>query len=589
MEDNSKIYLSKGILDLSGSEHLNLYSIGKRPTLKILNLSYTDIKSLEGLDVQPNIMQLNVKNSKFSSLLNFLSVKNVSNINVENTPFSTKENYVLQLVVAFGESLRLINDKTIPKSIIAKAKKYPDIVRELLDKGWEFVYPCPSDLELKSIAEILGVSSRQTRISYEKITVQVPVSTQNPFTKRKLEILQRQSQMFIEYEKQLGILDQCGSYTDRISDLLGCVGVKTNDPEQILREVKKIVAKNKKQTEKLPLSSEIYSSQQNDKSKQFTAETEEKIPMEEESYNSADMDEEESEKEQIENNDFEDDEFGSPIKTGDKSDTSRNTKQSKKSKESSQKYSLSSETSDESAKFPPIDSSPFEYSSSAPSWTIDKNYYQPINESSVSSSTRYSKPSYSSKYGIVSEPTSETSCYTSDTLRKKRKTAPIKSKHIVENKLYGYCSREEAHSINQSTIAKLNQKRKSSAASSPKTDKEFTYSYEYETTSNGAKQKKKVFSKRNQTSIPRVQSVSATVNSSDTSNTSPPISPKMRFVSELDLELTDDSGTVEGDSQSSQIPQKPNFFSAEAYAGSDSIISRSIPEVESLGTISSSD
>ncbi|EAX92499.1 hypothetical protein TVAG_344550 [Trichomonas vaginalis G3] len=613
-EDNYKIYLSKGVLDLSGEENVDLSSIGKRPTLKVLNLSYTNVKSFEGLDLQPNIMQINLRNSKFTSLYNFLSVKNASNINVENTPFSRKENYMIQLVVAFGNQLRLINDKTIPKNILIKAQKYPKIVRELLDRGWEFIYPCPSDTELNSIADILGVSSKVSQASssvrYERIIIQTTNSTQNPFTKRKLEILQRQTQMFEEYEKQLGIIDKSDDYTDRISDLLGCIGIHTTNHEDILNEVKKIISKSRKQKQNF-IKSEVESNiANNETSKQTNLQTEEKINDIEPEYNKSSSEKEENlqEEENISENI---DEYGSPIKIGEKgyektnlevkqeTNSSKQSTNSEKSEYSYYSSTKSAETSEGSAYFPPISSNSLDSESSANSWEVDRNYFQPIRELSASRSSIASESnSSSSRFGLISEPKSDSSVISTDSTHKKRKSVIPLSKHLVENKLYGYTSRNDAQRIDLEKTEKNRQKRKSSANYSPKSDKEFIYSYEYESLPNGKKKSKRVLSKKNQKSIPRVESVlSSDSYSKDSYISSPPQSSKMRFVSELDLEDSDDlvppqediyeSGTVEGDSEENILQKRIDFYSAEAYAGSGSLASLSIPEVESFGTMSS--
>ncbi|EAX87553.1 hypothetical protein TVAG_318680 [Trichomonas vaginalis G3] len=70
---------------------------------------------------------------------------------MKETPVSKKKNFILSLVILFGESLTIVNGAYVPNKIRSQAKKYPEIAKKLINAGWIAQYPCPNQNEFESL------------------------------------------------------------------------------------------------------------------------------------------------------------------------------------------------------------------------------------------------------------------------------------------------------------------------------------------------------------------------------------------------------------------------------------------------------
>jgi len=167
LKDRELSFKRTGKLNLSLANVHDLSVIGKRKTMKELNISNCCLETINGLYTQPNLKTFIADNSELSSLINFNAIKSVTNLSMKNTPVSKMNNYFLALCIIFGEKLNVIDGKKVSQSIKSKANEYPPYVGELLCKGWELVYPPPSDDEFITICEEYGIQFEPTQETEE--------------------------------------------------------------------------------------------------------------------------------------------------------------------------------------------------------------------------------------------------------------------------------------------------------------------------------------------------------------------------------------------------------------------------------------
>lgn len=128
--------------------------------IKEIDISYTKISSIEGLPKLPNLRIFSANNTRLDSFKGFLSLKSNCAIKIEikNTPLSSRMNFRLALLVLFGDIIVSINGKAISDKIRLQANKYNPCCAELINQGWEIVYPPPKEEELKEICSQYSVN-----------------------------------------------------------------------------------------------------------------------------------------------------------------------------------------------------------------------------------------------------------------------------------------------------------------------------------------------------------------------------------------------------------------------------------------------
>lgn len=133
---------------------LSKNGLGKN--LKLLNtldLSRTSITTLEGMKRLPKLSTFTAVGSNLSDFKNFAAIRGCPKVNLRNTPLSRRPNFKLSLYLVMKESIIQIDGERIPDTVKVRAKSYPKFVGDLINKGWEIRYPCPSDDELQKLCD----------------------------------------------------------------------------------------------------------------------------------------------------------------------------------------------------------------------------------------------------------------------------------------------------------------------------------------------------------------------------------------------------------------------------------------------------
>ncbi|KAH0794583.1 hypothetical protein GPJ56_001608 [Histomonas meleagridis] len=99
-------------------------------------------------------------NTLISDFKNFHAISSVSKISLKGTPISTNPSYKLSLYLVSGQSLKVIDGKKIPSSIIKKASTYPPIVSNLINAGWFAEYPCPTFEKLYELCNEYNINQK---------------------------------------------------------------------------------------------------------------------------------------------------------------------------------------------------------------------------------------------------------------------------------------------------------------------------------------------------------------------------------------------------------------------------------------------
>ncbi|EAX81150.1 hypothetical protein TVAG_247850 [Trichomonas vaginalis G3] len=153
-----------GIINITGVNVDSLAPIGSRSHLKELNMSRSKLESIETLRKQPSIQKFIADNSQINTWKNFKAISNATCISLKNTPLSQPKYFPVAARVLFGDNLKVLNGKAISNVTIERAKTYPAFVSDLLNAGWEFVFPCPDIDTLKAACEQYNIECEEEEV-----------------------------------------------------------------------------------------------------------------------------------------------------------------------------------------------------------------------------------------------------------------------------------------------------------------------------------------------------------------------------------------------------------------------------------------
>lgn len=147
-----------GKLNLTGIQVTEFSVVKSRPLMKELNISRCPCTSLKKLAFQPNLYTFNAEGSSLSSFENFSSVSKATVFHLKNTPLSAKPHYVLALYIICDNPKIVVDGKLISSKVKRLAGTYPICTKDLLNAGWDLVYPCPSSDEIRDLCRDLNVT-----------------------------------------------------------------------------------------------------------------------------------------------------------------------------------------------------------------------------------------------------------------------------------------------------------------------------------------------------------------------------------------------------------------------------------------------
>jgi hypothetical protein len=141
----------------------DLSAIQSRPSMKELNISRTKVTSLDGLALQPNLRVFHARGSLLSSFKNFAAVASASIYTLKGTPLTADPDYLIALSLLTNSPRAIVDGKMIPGSITKKAVAYPPFARDLLNRGWHLVYPCPDPEAMRQIWLEFGMAEPKAK------------------------------------------------------------------------------------------------------------------------------------------------------------------------------------------------------------------------------------------------------------------------------------------------------------------------------------------------------------------------------------------------------------------------------------------
>jgi hypothetical protein len=119
--------------------------------MKELTLSRTKLTSIEGLAPQHNLSVFIADDSALESFINFSALSNASVYSLRNTPLSEKRLFRIGLALLSNSQRPVINGVLISEAEQKKVSAYPRFTGELVNRGWELVWPCPDSEHMKAV------------------------------------------------------------------------------------------------------------------------------------------------------------------------------------------------------------------------------------------------------------------------------------------------------------------------------------------------------------------------------------------------------------------------------------------------------
>ena len=200
--------------------------------VKYLDASGTPLQSLDGFIKLRNLKTFIADGTSISNFKNFQAISSVSKISLKGTPISSEPTYKLSLYLVTGQSLKVIDGKTIPASIIKKASTYPPIAASLVNAGWIAEYPCPSSERLYELCNEHGVN--QSLMTGEQFAFENSIGLDEEVYTGDFEetialLRVKHEEMLRKGQSLFGLTDvenQEADVKDQITNILGINGMK---------------------------------------------------------------------------------------------------------------------------------------------------------------------------------------------------------------------------------------------------------------------------------------------------------------------------------------------------------------------------
>ena len=221
--------------------------------VKHLDASNTPLESLDGFIKLRNLKTFIADGTSISNFKNFQAIASVSKISLKDTPVSLLPAYKLSLYLVTGQSLKVIDGKTIPSSIIKKASTYPPIAGNLVNAGWIAEHPCPSSERLYELCNEYGIN--QSLMTGEQFAFENSIDLdEDVYTgdfEETIALLRvRHEEMLRKGQSLFGITDvenQEADIKDQITNILGINGMKyaVGDEENLIDLIQDLCKKHK--------------------------------------------------------------------------------------------------------------------------------------------------------------------------------------------------------------------------------------------------------------------------------------------------------------------------------------------------------
>lgn len=124
-------------------------------------IANTPISSFKGMESNESLETLNCDNTKIKSFEGACYQPNLVSINLGNTPVQKYTHYRIMALVAFGNSLRIIDHVTVKKHERISSKQIAEQIREYIRSGWILMMHTP--------LKLVHSETRARKVIYNKI------------------------------------------------------------------------------------------------------------------------------------------------------------------------------------------------------------------------------------------------------------------------------------------------------------------------------------------------------------------------------------------------------------------------------------
>jgi hypothetical protein len=148
---------SSGLISLKSSGLTSLAKLGPQRKLRILDISQNPIKSLDSLESQESLAEVIADDTQLEDFKGLDRHPKLAKFSAVGTPLSNRGNFRLSSLIVIGPLLSFINGTAVATSERDQIRRFPKIVRYLLQAGWELEFRDISEEEYKRMAQERGV------------------------------------------------------------------------------------------------------------------------------------------------------------------------------------------------------------------------------------------------------------------------------------------------------------------------------------------------------------------------------------------------------------------------------------------------
>jgi hypothetical protein len=161
---------SCGRISLKSTTITSLSKLVPQPKLRVLDVSGTSFKTLESLIEQPALSEIIADGSQLEDFKGLDRHRKLSRFSAVGTPLSRRPHFRIELLIVVGPLLSFINGTPVTTAEREETRPFPQIVKCLLQSGWNFDKQTLSTKEYKDLAKSRSLHFKDK--SFEQLSEQ---------------------------------------------------------------------------------------------------------------------------------------------------------------------------------------------------------------------------------------------------------------------------------------------------------------------------------------------------------------------------------------------------------------------------------
>ena len=196
-----------------------------------VDFSRTSLSTLEGLPPFPHLLTFCADKTGISNFKNFHILQSASSFSFKGTPLSKLPAYHLGILLAIGiDSVSSIDGRVVSQKLRKRAREYPGFCRELVNKGWIPVVPCPEGTTFLKICNEFGVEPEFPNVvpdtfDFENLETLGQVESID-FEELVKRLKDEHEDVITRGQALFGLVDYEGAFAYKVADLLRSHGFK---------------------------------------------------------------------------------------------------------------------------------------------------------------------------------------------------------------------------------------------------------------------------------------------------------------------------------------------------------------------------